>query len=205
MKRRDVLTALGSGGAVGLGGYFIAGSRADEELQRRVSLASQDSVADKHELTIDAKVVESTITNMQTAQLEITTTNEGPDRAIGIGTDGCTWFSRSDGGSDDPAGLWLHSPEQARDIDRKDNRWVRAPSEQERGYTLYGCHPKDYNAGGSLNNEYVVWDDYSENGYLNPGTYRWEENVSIWEGEYDADEEYSTIPWGFSLTIENAD
>jgi len=209
MKRRTLLTTLAGGTVAGLGGHLLAGA-ADEDLQRRVSLASQDAVPDDYEITIDVEVVESTVTNLRPARVRITTTNEGPKRAISIrGKVGCVLFNRENGGSDEPPGLWLHEPTYANNINREDNQWVRASSDRPRGFPLHGCRPKTYEAGESLSNEYVVWHDYRVDGYLDPGTYRWEEDVSIWEGEYDAHEDSSknsvTTTWGFSLTVEQPD
>lgn len=206
MKRRDVIIAFGGGGATGLASSHVLPSVfGDEDVQRRVALASQDSVADDHEIRIDVEILQPTITATHTARLQITTTNKGPKRAISIGTDGCALFSRSDGGSDEPPGLWLHSYESAENITRDGNRWVRDnPTEQPRRFLAYGCHPKEYDAGESLTNEYVVWDDFLVDGYLEPGTYRWEENVSIQDEESDSGEP-ATITWGFSLTVENPD
>lgn len=211
MKRRRFLSVLGVGGVAGFPGclssaHQAAGTTAgDGEIQRRVSLADQDSVADDRELRIEVEVLEPTITLAHTARLRITTANDGAERKVSIGTDGCELFNRSRGGSDRPRGLWLHAAFITDHIDREDHRWVAdLPPEEPRAYPAYGCLPKEYDTGESVRNEYDVWDDYQVDGYLVPDTYRWEEEVSIWNepstaGNGDPD---STIIWGFSLTVE---
>lgn len=214
MKRRHFLSVIGGCGVSGLAGCLSTGYHAaasttgDGEIQRRVSLADQDSMADGGEIRVDVEVLEPTIADAHTARLRVTTTNEGAKRKISIGTDGCELFNRSHGGSDHPRGLWLHAAFITDHIDRKGNRWVAdQPSDEPRAYPAYGCLPKEYDAGESVRNEYDVWDDYQVDGYLEPDTYRWEEDVSIWNdpstaGDADPD---TTITWGFSLTVEKPD
>jgi hypothetical protein len=173
--------------------------------QRHVSLAAQDTIPDRHDVRIEATVVTPRATDEHPALLRITTTNEGPERAISVGTDGCHLFNRSDAGSDDPPGLWLHRPENAADIDRAGNRWVRdRPADEPRAYLAYACMPTTYAAGESVTTEYEVWDDYQVAGYLEPGTYRWEQDVQIWDTPERrmTDTPSGTVTWGFSLTVE---
>lgn len=90
----------------------------DGEIQRRISLSAQDSIADEHQIRIDAEILEPTITESHTARIRITTTNEGSKRALPVASDGCELFNRAKRGSDEPPGLWLHNPASVENIDR---------------------------------------------------------------------------------------
>ena len=217
MKRRAVVAALGG---IGLAGCVSGGPGAGEStstppattspppgrtLQRRVSLASQDVVAEEHELRLNVEVLDPTVTADRTALIRVTTTNEGPPRSLSIGRSGCDLLNRSRGGSDTPAGLWLHSPDRTEHIDRVPGKWVAdRPATQGRAYPAYGCTPTTYESGNSLSNEYELWDDYRVEGYLTPGTYRWEEDIQVWKDATDAfgDDPSATLTWGFSLSVE---
>jgi len=171
--------------------------------QRRVSLASQDTVPDEHQVRINVEVVEPVITHQHTARLRITTINEGPRRGISINKPGCHLLDRHKAGSD-PPGLWLYTPG---DIpERAGNRWIPdLPSDDSRGFGDYGCRFRTYDTGDSFQNEYLLWDDHHQDGYLEPGTYRWEEpEVEIQELPNNSDSEIlGTFSWGFSLTLES--
>lgn len=176
--------------------------------QRTVMLESQDEVPDTHQVSINVDVLEPAITNSHTARIRLTTINEGPARSLSVGPDQCNLFNRNRAGSDDPAGLWLYQPEETEYLERKGERWVpdRPPS-QPRSFAAYGCTPRFYESGESVQTEFVVWDDYRVDGYLKPGTYRWEEDIRIWEDTKarDSDTPSTTFTWGFSLAVERGD
>jgi hypothetical protein len=176
-----------------------------EELQRTVSLASVDSVPTEFEVEMDVELLRSSVTGAETARLRITTTNTGSPRSISVAEDMCSLLNRSKGGSDSPAGLWLQPPDSTKHIDREGDRWEadRSPDEH-RAYAAYGCTNKEYAAGESVRNEYVLWSDFQAEGYMDPGTYRWEEAVSVSDpdgatptGTADG----NTFSWGFSLSV----
>ena len=174
-----------------------------EGLQRTVSVASVDSVPSVYEVEMDVELLRSRITDARSAHLRITTTNTGSRRSISVAPDDCSLLNRSKGGSDQPSGLWLHDPDTARHIDRDGNRWEadRDPDEG-RAYAAYGCLKKEYAEGESVSNEYVLWSDYRVEGYLEPGTYRWEEEVSVSEGDTPTGTAgENTFMWGFSLSV----
>ncbi len=212
MQRRSLLSTLGAAGVAGLAGCLAGGNSGSH--QRRVSVADQDSLVDDHAVRIAPEVLEPEITDEHTARVEITTTNEGPKRALSVDTGDCAPFNRGERGSDDPPGLWLHDPNRAGGIDRDDPRWVRdAPADRNRGFDAYGCSLRVYEPGESVATEYVVWDDYRVDGYLDPGTYRWETDVEIYSmdavevqtgstARRDGDPDAS-VTWGFSLAIED--
>lgn len=171
--------------------------------QRTVSLASVDSVPAAHEVEMDATLLRSTVSDARTARLRITTTNTGSPRSISVARDDCGLLNRSKGGSDRPGGLWLHDPEEADRIDRDGDRWeADRDADEPRVYADYGCPKREYAAGESLSNEYVLWSDYRVEGYMEPGTYRWEEEVSVSEGETPTGTAAeNTFTWGFSLSV----
>ncbi|WP_178917155.1 hypothetical protein [Natronomonas gomsonensis] len=171
-----------------------------------VELHDQDAVAEPYEVTIAVELLEQTVTETHPAHVQITTTNEGPDRALSIGSGRCSLFNRSDGGSDDPAGLWLYRPEEAQDLDREPNRWEQDKSRfSDRSSPAYGCGAFKYSSGESMRTEYKVWNDYAEDGYIEPGTYRWEREIQMWDNP-DAEgteQPTTTFQWGFSLTVKD--
>lgn len=244
MDRRSLLTWLGSGGLLGLGGCSnqegaqpeptptgrqstasptasaspTQGTASDSptsegtgtatgtpsgDLQRTVSLTSVDTVPAGFEVEMHAELLRARVTDTQTVRLRITTTNPDSPRSISVAEDGCSLLNRSKGGSDRPAGLWLHHPGQAEHIDRDGNRWEADRSADEhRGYDGYACTRKAYAAGESVRNEYVLWSDYRVEGYMEPGTYRWEEEVSVTEDRTPTGTASErSFTWGFSLSV----
>lgn len=180
----------------------------DVARQRTVSLDHQDEVPKRHQVSVDVEVLEPAITAAHTARLRVTTTNEGPARSLSVGPDMCSMFNRSRAGSDDPAGLWLHQPEDSQDADRKGERWVPdRPQSKPRSFATYGCLPRTYESAESISTEYAVWDDCRIEGYLQPGTYRWEEEIQIWDDTdaKDTDSPSATFTWGFSIAVEKDD
>lgn len=224
MKRRTLLIGLGTGGITTLTGCIenlssASGitttsakqrtrpretrSDAGEELLREVSLNDQDTVPSKYKIQIDVEIIKSTITETETARIRITTTNEGRERAISINKDPCDIFNRSRGGSDDPPGLWLYKSDDTENIDRKNGQWVPDESPDEpRGFPAYGCGRKVYEREESVSTEYAVWDDYQVEGYLEPGIYRWEEEVHVSKGSDSTDTADESFTWGFSIAVE---
>jgi hypothetical protein len=62
---------------------------------------------------------------------------------------------------------------------------------------------REYTAGESLKNEYVLWDDYQIEGYMKPGTYRWNQKVSVSkQGTPTETSSQKTFIWGFEVNIE---
>lgn len=177
----------------------------ESEVQRRVSLSSVDEVPDEHRLSIDVKLLESTVTAAHTARLHVTTTNEGPKRKISIQEDDCSLFNRT-GGRSENEGLWLHPPDSTEYIDRTGDRWTRDRNPKTPvAIPMYGCLAQPYSEGQSIMNEYLVWDYYRTEGYMAPGTYRFAEPVRVYGS--DGDVSHTTEPavefaWGFSLVVE---
>ena len=194
MDRRSFLAGLGTAG--------VLASMTFPGVQRRVSIADQDSVPDEYEVSIEVELLQPVVTDSHPAQLEITTTNEGPERALSVGPRWCGLFSRGRG-TVEPEGLRLRVPGRFFEGMRRDgNRWQRDPSSPSGFTPAHGCVPTLYEPGESVTNEYELWDDHTVEGYLEPGTYRFETELGVRDGPY-ADETHDSFTWGFSLTIEN--
>ena len=215
MNRRDLLTSLGLAGTVGLAGCGETGESAlsggtpyPEGPQRRVTLTDQDTVPEEHGLTISIERRQSRITHAQTAHLRLTASNEGRTRGISFTEGMCALFNRDKGWSDEPRGLVLHDPADTEYIDRKENQWVRdVPPDESVGFAAYDCGVQPFEAGATLTNEYHLRDDYRIEGYLEPGTYRWEGEIELTEvpPQPDGPDTLATFEWGFSLTVERLD
>lgn len=135
-----------------------------------------------------------------TARLRVTTTNEGTERRLSVGAEQYSIFNR-DKGFSTPEGLHLHDP--ATSFERTGDRWTRVNTEHI-GFDAYGCVPTSYNGSESLTSEYLVWDGPLRDGYMTPGTYRFEVPVTIYgpDGGF-GDEPQAEFRWGFNLTVEN--
>lgn len=207
MNRRQALRSLAGLASVSLAGCSnVTSMRNDTDLQRSVSLAEVDDVPEEQEVEMDVELLQGTINAEQTARLRVTTTNTGRRRAISVSEDMCSLFNRQRGASDEPPGLWLHRPKSEESIERDGEKWVRdRPADDPRAYAAYACLPKVYESGVSVSNEYLLWDDYRVEGYLEPGTSRWEEEVTISEPEEPVDAgSLGRFTWGFSLELQKA-
>lgn len=179
------------------------------DVQRRMSLAGVDDVPDEHELTIDVELLESIVTAAHTAHLRVTATDESSrKRRLTIGTGRCNLFNRGKGQSR-PKGLWLHAPSSTESIDRVGERWTadRDP-DAARGFPMYGCGYPPAIHDEPIVNEYLVWDDYRVEGYMSPGTYRFETSIQVGGGSpistaTTATEPEAEFTWGFALAVEN--
>lgn len=172
--------------------------------ERRVSLAGVDDVPAKHAITIDVELLEETVTPDHTARLRVTTTNEGERRRLSVSEGRCNLFNRSGGASETP-GLWLHRPKSREWIEREGDRWTRnRDADEPRGYLMYGCGARSYDSGESVASDYLVWDDYREEGYMEPGTYRFGEDVLVRSADEtpSADTKLAEFVWGFDLRVE---
>lgn len=205
MNRRTLLRGIATG-AAGLAGCITPRARRGDgpaDRRRRVSVAGRDDTA--HGIRMDVELLRATVTDDRTARLAITTTNAGPRRALSVGTDGCALLNRSEGRSDNPAGLWLYRDGQTEWLERDGRKWEPDRSADEpRAYPAYGCGPTTYDSDESVTTEYVLWDDYRVDGYLTPGSYRWETDVAVWADPSGAfgDEPSERFAWGFSLRVE---
>lgn len=207
MRRRTALAGV-VGAATGLTGCFggIVGNESGDEAtpvpdgeQRRVRFDDTGSVPEGVPLSIDASLPERRITGTRTARVWVELTTEGSSRAVTVGSGGCALFNRAARASD-PAGLWLARGD--RDVDRDGNAWVAddLPSDPE-GFGGYGCTPTALEAGEALTNGYAVWDDGRVDGYLEPGTYRWEAAIGVWAPPEAAGSPDRTFDWHLSLDL----
>jgi len=204
MNRRTFLQQLGGGGLLGLSGCVSppapsSSSPVSDGVQRRISLAGQDSVPDEHQVSITAEVLESIVTDDYPARVRIAITNHGDERRFSS----CAVFDRESLGSN-PPGLWLE--DSLREDDQTGEQWIKQnlPGPGE-GFGGKGCGWQVYDSGESTHTTYAILHDGRTDGYFTPGTYRWEEDVHIIPKQsqtVESDEE-TTITWGFSLTVEN--
>jgi hypothetical protein len=177
-----------------------------ETVQRRVSLAEADDTEREYDLRIDVELLEATIAASHTARLRVTTTNEGEQRRLSVGTGACTLFNRSRGASEQP-GLFLHPPGSDEWIDRDSDRWTRdADPSRPRSWAAIGYENRVYAEDESVTNEYAVWDDYQVESYLLAGTYRFEESVRVLQPDDSLTntpdrEPIAEFDWGFDLTV----
>ncbi|WP_312911454.1 hypothetical protein [Natronosalvus caseinilyticus] len=210
MHRRALLTgsaaALVAGAAGCLGEIGSTSSARAKNTERELALVEQESIPDEYGFSIDVTLLEETVTEDQSARLEVRTTNEGDERALSVGEAGCSLFNRSRGGSDDPEGLWLYR--HIDHLERVDGRWVEdRDADEGRTFTTQGCPPRAYDPGESIVTEYEVWHDFQVEGYFEPGTYHWSQRVSGWDdpdARWDADKAVS-LEWGFALRVSNPD
>lgn len=210
MNRRSALRGLAGSGLLALGGCVSApgtSPRSSESpsgrVQRRLSLSGQDTVREGAELRIEASVLDPTVTDSQTARIRVTITNDGPSREISVSTGRCALFNRYSQAST-PRGLWLGLADEAIYVTQTGPRWIAEPPDNG-AFPDYGCAGRTYEPGESVSVEYAIYDDDRAGGYLESGTYRFEEDVLITPGpsaKRDADASL-TINWGFSLDIEN--
>lgn len=210
MDRRRYLgcSAVAAGSILG-GCLGTLGTASSESYRHTVALDNVATVPDGAELSIDVDLREDSVTPDRTARIRAATTNEGERRGVSIGDGSCSLFDRTRGKSD-PPGLWLHRSAKTEHIDRDGDRWTRdAPPDRLRQFALGGCGTRRYAPDETVENEYLVWDDYQTEGYFDPGTYRFESRVTIHavDGKYADDvggiEERFT--WGFDLVVEPAE
>jgi hypothetical protein len=192
------------------------------DVQRRIALAGVDEVPDEHDLRIGVEMLQSTVTDEHTAHLRLTATDEtSRKRRIGIGTGKCSLFNREKGESE-PSGLWLYTPDEAKRLDRAGNRWTEDvdPNGVD-AYADYGCGYRPVVHDEPIINEYLVWDDYREEGYMTPGTYRFETSIMVGgqapgsnptvignnsttgDDPTTSSESEGEFTWGFSLAVKN--
>jgi hypothetical protein len=193
-----------------------SGPTSNGDVQRRISLAGVDEVLDEHDLRIEVELLQSTVTDEHTAHLRLTATDEtSRKRRIGIGTGKCNLFNREKGESE-PSGLWLYRPEEVENLDRAGDRWTEDvdPNAVD-AYAAYGCAYVPTVHNEPIINEYLVWDDYRVDGYMTPGTYRFETSIAVGgqgpgsnptstgDTTTTTTEPASEFTWGFSLAVEN--
>lgn len=204
MKRRSLLAVLGTASAAGLAGCASVLASQPETRRRVVSIDSVDEIADEHEVNIDVDLLNGEITDERTARLRVTTTNEGAQRAISAGEEKCAILNRTDERSD-PEGLWLYQSTDEEWLERDGKKWTHdGDDDGSLAYALYGCGAPTYESGESVSTEYVLWDDYTVDGYLPTGTYRWEVPIRTWDGPsgFGENEPSGRFTWGFWLTVD---
>lgn len=213
MKRRSVLRQLGSVGAIGLSGCVSpptegtdtqTSSTASQNEQRRVSIAKQDSLSDEYQLQIEAQMLETAITDSQTARIRVTITNHGPARGIPVSKGRCALFNRYSQTSN-PRGVVLGLADDSVYITQTGPQWVAEPPKNG-AFPDYGCALRTYEPGESVAVDYGIFHDNRTGDYLDSGTYRFvEDDILITpspSAERDSESSIS-FSWGFLINIEN--
>jgi galactose mutarotase-like enzyme len=134
-------------------------------------------------------VTRASISRDQTAQLELTVKSQGEEptevlfgNAIPFNSD-----QRSN-----PNGTLLLPASQ--NFERKNQQtWLPAPEEDIIGPG--GVAGKDFESGETLTTDWSVWGDPDHVAYIEPGTYEFENSVTI---ESTDDQ----IPWTLTVTVE---
>ncbi|WP_256298354.1 hypothetical protein [Haloarchaeobius salinus] len=208
MHRRALLSTVAAAGAAGLGGCLASvgigtsgpANPVDDE-ERRISLLGVDSVPDESGLQIDVRVLDDRITVSETAEIVVETTVVGDTTVLPVTQGSCAILNRRTCSSA-PRGLWLESTDGAGGTATPDGEgWVRRGLPTgEQGFGGYGCRRVEYQPGESVRNTFAVWDDGRVDGYLDPGEYRWGEDVSVRSASSDS-EEFRGFDWGFSLEL----
>jgi len=210
MNRRALLATLGASiaGCAGCVSAVNGGPPTSDgsdsifeasEVQRRVSLGEVDD-APVSKVSLDAELLNGTVTGEGPARVRVSLTNEGKSKRLTDNEGECALFNRR-GGASDPAGVSLHQPEfpgytgECRHYSRRGNRWrLDRPSSEDCRVLSYGCESVAYEAGETRATTYQLWDDHTVEGYMPPDTYRFKAQVAVDEESFD---------WGFSVVVES--
>jgi hypothetical protein len=155
-----MLALSGSTLATGLAGCGRSVGTA-ETVQRVISTSGIASVPDEANVGLGVEQLASEVTPEQSAQFRVTTTNLGKKRRISVAPgQQCCLFNR-DKGASTPRGLWLiHKAEPIPEPDG--DHWT---TDRPKGGD-YGCSSPLYTQGEAVTNDYRLWDDSTQDGYL---------------------------------------
>jgi hypothetical protein len=211
MRRRTALAALGSGVALLAGcletdespggGTTTAATttNGDVDATRQVAVADTATVPSDAGLSVTASMERERVTSAATALLTVEVENTGAARATDVqDAEYCHPFDRFHGGSN-PAGLWLYRSEDA--PTREGDRWTQDINPGDsRTFVDIGCGRQPFAAGASVTVTYEVWDDYESEGYLPPGSYRFETSIPLWDAVED-DGDPRVVDWWLELDV----
>lgn len=215
MRRRAVLASLGA--CVALVGCRGSGSpdRTDPDTAtpptcespgtRRIELTGTATVPDEARVSATATVERERSTANAPVRVAVALTNDGSDREIDVIDDRrCHVLNRGTGRSD-PNGLWLYRVGDA-PTDRAGDCWTRdLPPRDSVGFDGYGCGRYPFESRETVATTYEVWDDYTIDGYLRPGTYRFDVSIALWTGPADGENgttsEPTVVDWWFELAV----
>mgnify|MGYP000380350152 CR=1 FL=1 len=214
MRRRSVLASLGA--CAGLAGCRTAGTSDPTDTPtetpppcgspgtRRVELAGAGPLPADADLSATVTAERTRSTAEAPARFAVALTNDGPDRAIdATDDDRCHLLNRGVGRSE-PRGLWLYRADDA-PTDRAGECWTRdLPPRDSVGFDGYGCGRSPFDSGETLATTYEVWDDDTADGYLRPGTYRFDASVALWNGP-DDESDPAVVDWWFALSVADTD
>lgn len=206
MRRRDLLGAVTASGALSLSGCTTGSllSSSSPSHSEEIAIVEQDSVPQDFDITIQAEVTNATYSDEQPAQIEIVVENTGDREYIQIYSNEniqCQLFNKSEAKPENTRGLWLYPAGDAKLLSRQGDKWVEdRPQDESRQYAAYGCGIASYESGETFSQLYQVWHDYRADGYLNPGTYRWEDQVGVGNSERIN----NTFRWGFEIELKES-
>ncbi|WP_436910279.1 hypothetical protein [Halosimplex marinum] len=215
MRRRAVLASLGAcatlAGCRGLGSPDRTAAETATPPAcagpgpRRVELGEIGTLPDESEVSAAVSAERTRSTADAPARFSVGLRNDGRDREIDVTDDTqCHLLNRGKGRSD-PNGLRLYRAGDA-PADRAGDCWTRDRSPRDSvGFDGYGCGRHAFESGSATATTYEVWDDYTVDGYLRPGTYRFDVSVALWtetagrEGETNSEPE--AVDWWFELSV----
>ncbi|QPV62496.1 hypothetical protein I7X12_17460 [Halosimplex litoreum] len=214
MRRRTVLASLGASAA--LAGCRTVGSpeRTDSETEtqptcespepRRVELAGSATASDEAQFSATVTIERGRSTAEAPARVTVGLGNDGPDREIDVIDDGRCHILNRGAGRSEPNGLWLYRVGDA-PTDRAGECWTRdRPPRDSVGFDGYGCGRYPFESDDTVATTYEVWDDYTVDGYLRPGTYRFDASVALWDEaaeEEGTDSGPTVVDWWFELSV----
>lgn len=172
-----------------------------EDADKVVELQKSGTISPELNISITAEIDKNIISSDKTATLQTSVINEGEDREINIRDDSkCHLFNRGSGRST-PPGIWIYRDEDTPD-DRLEDCWTRnLSSEEEPPFDDYSCPFEHFPTGDSITTSYEIWDDHTNNGYLSPGTYRFD-TVFMTSGINGGGP--NKIDWWIELQISNS-
>ncbi|QLH79116.1 hypothetical protein HZS55_18255 [Halosimplex rubrum] len=218
MRRRAVLASLGASTALagcrGPGSPDRTATQTEtpptcaEPGPRRVELATAATIPDEIGVSATVTAERERSTAGAPARVAVALRNDGPDREIDVADDGRCHLLNRDAARSDPNGLWLYRANDT-PTDRAGECWTRdLPPRDGVGFDGYGCGRYPFGSGETVATTYEVWDDYTVDGYLRPGTYRFDVSVALWtepaeEGGTNSDP--TVVDWWFELSVSDAD
>jgi len=186
-------------------------SKSHSSARRIVRLRDRDRIPDEYNFTAEVKMRNQVVTDDEPAKLSFQLANLGKKRAVlHDETTECNLFNRDAARSDEPSGLVLYVDglPEGQGYNKSGDKWSRDLETYDTyPRESYGCNPILYSNGHSATMEYQIWDDYRFEGYFEPGSYRWEAEIEIWESWYGHSDHVrpdgmpTKLLWGFTLEV----
>ncbi|ELZ24844.1 hypothetical protein C475_11425 [Halosimplex carlsbadense 2-9-1] len=215
MRRRSVLASLSA--CAGLAGCRSVGTpdptdnstetppTCESPSTRRVELAGTGALPAAAGVSATVTTERTRSTAEAPARFTVALTNDGSDCAVDATDDGRCHLLNRGAGRSEPRGLWLYRAGDA-PTDRAGECWTRdLPPRDSVGFDGYGCGRYPFDSGETVGTTYEVWDDYTADGYLRPGTYRFDVSIALWaetpDEEDGTDPDPAVVDWWFELSV----